>query len=156
MKTNPNQPTTADKPLIGYKLFKLRKNGTLGPLFINAKQVIPHGTWLEAGDHPTKGFAHRPGWHLCKHPVAPHLKSSTTSQQRVWVKVLYYGHIDIPRPASQGGNWILAKHIKVLGTLEPVQVEMDAVDFTHRDQPISVRNRIRDNIFLAHIMGDHR
>lgn len=44
-----------------FKLLKLRRNGTLCPLFINRKQVISIGKWLPAEDHPTKGYAHRPG-----------------------------------------------------------------------------------------------
>jgi len=46
-----------------YKLLKLRKDGSLGPLFINRKQKIPIGKWLTAECHPTKGYALRPGWH---------------------------------------------------------------------------------------------
>jgi hypothetical protein len=52
-----------------FKLFKLRKDGTLGPLFINARQRIPVGEWLEAGDHPThEGLRPSPG--LALHPAA--------------------------------------------------------------------------------------
>ena len=47
-----------------YKLFIKRKDGTIGPLFIGRKQRIPMGVWLEAEDIPTKGYAHRPGWHV--------------------------------------------------------------------------------------------
>ena len=42
-----------------YKLFKLRADGTLGPLFINRQQVVPIGEWLEAETHPTQGYAVR-------------------------------------------------------------------------------------------------
>ena len=125
---------------IGYKLFKQRKDGSLGPLFINAKQRIPTQTWVEAEDHPTKGFAHRPGWHLCHYPVAPHLKPTTTTQKRVWVKVEYEDSQEIPRPASQGGNWILAKRIKVLGILFPDQVAIAALPYTHPD-PVAREKR---------------
>jgi hypothetical protein len=62
---------------IGYKLFRVRADGSLGPLFINASQRIPTGQWLEAErHHHKKGFAYRPGWHATSRPVAPHLKSS--------------------------------------------------------------------------------
>jgi hypothetical protein len=50
---------------IAYKLFRVRKDGTLGPLFINRPQRVPVGKALVAEDHPTKGFAFRPGWHVC-------------------------------------------------------------------------------------------
>lgn len=100
---------------IAYKLFKLRKDGTLGPLFINAKQVIPIGQWLKAEEHPTKGYAYRPGWHCCFQPVAPHLaKQLATGQQRVWCKVEVMDTTTYNRPESQGGAWVLAKYMKVI------------------------------------------
>ena len=92
---------------------RLRKNGTLGPLFINRRQVIPIGKWLEAEDHPTKGFAHRPGWHVTMKPYAPHL----TMKDRVWCKVLVQSVEELKRPESQGGTWLLAKRMKVVEVL---------------------------------------
>ena len=47
-----------------YKLMRMRKDGTLGSLFIN-KSCIPLGKWLEARS-PDKGYAHRPGWRTFK------------------------------------------------------------------------------------------
>lgn len=96
---------------IGYKLFKVRKNGTIGPLFINASMVVPVGEWLPAEDHPTKGYAHRPGWHASHQPVAPHL----SEKDRVWFKVALRGVTEYSRPESQGGTWFVAKEMKVLG-----------------------------------------
>ncbi len=87
-----------------------RKDGTLGPLFINRKQRIPVGTWLDSEDHKTKGFEHRPGWHIMDVPVAPHLKKTA---ERVWVRVEYEDAVKYTRPASQGGVWYLAKRMKV-------------------------------------------
>ena len=101
------------KPRTGYKLLRLRKDGSLGPLFINKCQRIPVGEWLVAEDHQTKGYAHRPGWHVLQRPVAPHL----SARGRVWalVEVLdWEGH---ERPASQGGVWFLAKYMRVLEVL---------------------------------------
>jgi hypothetical protein len=101
--------------MIGYKLFKRRKDGSLGPLFINARQRVPMGVWLEAEDHPTKGFAHRPGWHATLKPVAPHLaKEPKSGPERVWCKVELEDVVTYDRPESQGGTWVLAKHLKVL------------------------------------------
>lgn len=100
---------------IGYKLFKVRKDGSIGPLFINARQRIPVGEWLPAGDHKTKGFAHRPGWHLCKKPVAPHLKML---DNRRWFIVEYSDAETYSRPESQGGEWILAQHMRVICSLD--------------------------------------
>lgn len=99
--------------MIGYKLFRLRKDGTLGPLFINARLRVPVGEWLEAEDHPTKGFAHRPGWHAAAKPVAPHL----SEKGRVWCRVELEGVRKYPRPESQGGEWLLADRLRVLEVL---------------------------------------
>ena len=106
--------------MIGYKLFTLRKNGTLGPLFINRKQVIPLGEWLPAEyHHHKKGFAYRPGWHACAAPVAPHLKMRLASgEQRIWCKVELMGITKEERPKAQGGTWFLAGALKVLEILE--------------------------------------
>lgn len=47
-----------------YKLVRKLKDGSLSPLFINKKSRIPVGVWLDAEEHPTKGFAVRKGWRL--------------------------------------------------------------------------------------------
>jgi hypothetical protein len=98
----------------GFKLFRRRKDGTLGPLFINARQRIEVGRTYEAEDHPTKGYAHRPGWHLAKQPVAPHL----STKGRVWCRVQYTGGVEYPRPESQGGCWILARTMRVVEVMQ--------------------------------------
>ena len=83
----------------------------MGPLFINARQRIEIGTWYPAEDHPTKGYAHRPGWHTLAVPVAPHLK---LKDNRVWVTVEIEDYKQFRRPESQGGVWYLAQRMKVL------------------------------------------
>lgn len=111
--------TTAQDTITGYKLFKVRANGTLGPLFINARQVVQVGEWLPAEDHPTKGFAHRPGWHCTLAPVAPHLATEPKhGPRRVWMRVEMAGVTKYNRPESQGGTWALATAIRVLGPAE--------------------------------------
>ena len=99
--------------MIAYKLLRKRKNGTLGPLFINRKQIIPVSKWLPAENHPTKGYAVRPGWHATSKPEAPHL----SMRDRVWARVEITGYEKLVRPKSQGGVWWLAKKMKVLGEL---------------------------------------
>lgn len=96
-----------------YKLVRLRKNGTLGPLFINRKLNIPVGEWLDAEPVPTKGFAFRPGWHCCSEPIAPHL----SKEGRVWCRVHITGIKKHQRPESQGGLWFTAARMKVLEIL---------------------------------------
>lgn len=97
--------------MITYKLFRIRRDGTLGSLFINRKQVIPLNKKLEAEAHKTKGFAFRPGWHVTAKPVAPHL----SMKGRAWYKVRAYDCVELPRPAAQGGLWYIAGAMKVLG-----------------------------------------
>lgn len=101
-----------------FKLFKLRKNGTLGPLFINKKQVIPLNEWMEAEAHPTKGYAFRPGWHCCIAPEAPHLFKK---ERRVWARCLAQDTTMYQRPWNQGGAWVLAQKLKVVEILSGKQ-----------------------------------
>lgn len=96
-----------------YKLFRKRKNGTLGPLFIDQRLVIQPDKWLTAKSIRTKRFAYRPGWHCCKKPIAPHL----SKKNRVWCIVEVEGVVELPRPQSQGGTWLLAKKLKLIEEL---------------------------------------
>lgn len=97
-----------------YKLVRLRKDGTLGSLFINKKATLPIGEWLLAEDHQTKGYAHRVGWHLLYKPEAPHL----SKKGRVWVKCEADNIETFNRPANQGGKWALAQKMKIIEVLE--------------------------------------
>ena len=99
----------------GYKLFIKRKDGSLGPLFINRKQKLWVGEEYPAEDHPTKGYAHRPGWHILCHPYAPHLKQESP---RVWAKVEYLDFVIHQRPENQGGKWVLAQFMRVVEVLD--------------------------------------
>jgi len=96
-----------------YKLLRKRKDGSLGPLFINRRQRIPIGEWLQAEDHPTKGYARRPGWHVAAEPSAPHL----SEKGRVWMEVEIDDYYRFPRPKSQGGEWLIANQMRVIGEL---------------------------------------
>lgn len=99
--------------MIAYKLLNKRQDGSLGPLFINRRQRITTGKWLDAEDVPTKGYKHRPGWHCCLKPSAPHL----SDRGRVWCKVEVKDFVKLNRPLSQGGTWVLSQQLKVLGEL---------------------------------------
>lgn len=106
--------------MIGYKLFRRRRDGTLGSLFINRRAVVPIGEWLQAEPHRTKGYAFRPGWHVCPRPVAPHLKLRlATGEQRVWCRVEIKDYTVVERPVQQGGRWFLAQRMRVLEEVEP-------------------------------------
>ena len=95
--------------MLAYKLLRMRKNGTLGPLFINARQVIPIGIWLKAGKYRTKNYAYRPGWHTTSKPEAPHL----SMKGRIWAEVSIGIFTPYRRPPSQGGVWFIAQYMKV-------------------------------------------
>lgn len=98
-----------------YKLVRKMKDGSLAPLFINRKQRVPIGIWMEAESHPTKGFAHRKGWHCTLKPIAPHLKENPKNQtRRVWVEVEVDDIELYNRPESQGGTWVLAQRMRVI------------------------------------------
>lgn len=99
--------------MFAFKLFRKRKNGTLGPLFINKRQVIEPNVWMPAKAYRTKGFAFRPGWHCCSKCDAPHLKA----EGRVWCLVDIEDFEYITRPAAQGGLWYLAKRLMLLKEL---------------------------------------
>ncbi len=93
-----------------FKLLTLRKDGSLGSLFINRKVRLPVGVWMKAESHPTKGYAVRPKWHATERPVAPHL----TERGRVWQEVEIKDFEEFQRPKSQGGKWYLATYLKIL------------------------------------------
>lgn len=102
-----------------YKLLHLRKKGTIGPLFINRRQVIPVGVWLQFEDHPTKGYAHRPGWHVCAEVKAPHL----TMKHRIWCEVEVEDFVELDRPECQGTTWYLAERLMVVRLMPGVRHE---------------------------------
>ncbi len=113
-----------DNIIKGYKLFRVRKDGTLGPLFINRKQVVPLGEWLQSADHPTTGFAHRQGWHCTFLPYAPHLRMILKSGEvRVWCEIEMRNTRIYQRPESQGGKWVLVDQIKVNRILSQCEVD---------------------------------
>ena len=93
-----------------YKLVRQRKDGTLGSLFIKAKDRLPINEWIVATLNPTKGFTVRKGWHCTEKPYAPHL----SMKGRVWVKVEIEDSVALKRPESQGGMWHLSDRMKIL------------------------------------------
>jgi hypothetical protein len=102
-----------------YKLVRLKKDGSLGSLFIHRQDILPIGEWLEAEFYPTPTFSPRKGWHCTFKPVAPHLKTELKNgEKRIWVKVEVEDFTEYNRPDSQGGKWILANKMKILKILE--------------------------------------
>jgi hypothetical protein len=94
-----------------YKLLRVRKDGTIGSLFINRKMRIPIGKWLVAEKgFFTKGFAYRPFYHCSAMPIAPHL----SKKKRKWYIVEMKCAKEMKRPKSQGGLWYLAEKIRIV------------------------------------------
>ena len=97
-----------------YKLMRVRKDDSIGSLFINRKDRIPMGVWLSAESHPTKGYANRKGWHATSKPTAPHL----SMHGRAWFEVEINNFIPFKRPKSQGGLWWIAQEMKIVKPLK--------------------------------------
>ena len=88
----------------GYKLFEMRDDGKLFPLFIGKTKETPMNEWVMAeiiDHHPN--FAHRPGWHIgATMPSAPWLMGADGTYKsqrgrrfkRVWCEVEYVADID--------------------------------------------------------------
>ncbi len=95
---------------IAYKLFRQLKSGEITSLFINKKERLKRGEWLDAKSYPTDGFKHRPFWHCTEKPIAPHL----SEKNRIWVQVEMDDFTEFDRPEHQGGKWFLAKKIRIL------------------------------------------
>ena len=96
--------------MIAYKLFRKLKSGEITSLFINKSRRLPYEVWLDAEEHPTKGFKFRPQWHCTGQPSAPHL----SEKGRVWKRVEMSDFEEFKRPNNQGGMWYLANRIKIL------------------------------------------
>lgn len=87
---------------IGYKLFEMDTNNNLHPLFIDKKTSYPIGEWIQAENHPTKGYAKRPGLHVGQICSAPWLMSADGTYKsqrskhwkRVWCEVEYNAAVD--------------------------------------------------------------
>lgn len=105
--------------MIAYKLFKVRKDGSIGSLFINASRRLPVGEWMEAEATKRKGFAFRPGFHCCTAPYAPHLKLNLASgEKRAWYRVEIKDFRTEKKPQNQGGEWLLANKLKIIEKYE--------------------------------------
>ena len=99
-----------------YKLIRQKKDGKFYPLFIGKNKEYVFGEWLDAEFLPTKGFAVRKGFHCCFQPIAPHLKTELANgEKRFWVECEVEDWESYDRPESQGGSWILAQRMKIIG-----------------------------------------
>lgn len=101
--------------MIAYKLLKIRKDGSIGSLFINASEKYELNKWMVAQPIAKKGFAFRKGFHCLLSPVAPHLSMQLASgENRAFFEVEVEDFEFFIRPESQGGRWALAQRMKIL------------------------------------------
>ena len=107
-----------------YKLFRVRRDGSIGSLFINTKERYKLNEWMVAKPFKRSGFQFRPGWHSLDKPVAPHL----TLKGRAWFLVELAGWTDHTRPVSQGGKWYLSSWLRILRPLDTTEMK-DTVNY---------------------------
>ena len=147
-----------------YKLFEMDTNGNLYPLFIDKKTAYPIGEWILAENHPTKGFAKRPGIHtgeICSAPWLMSADGTYKSQRgkkfkRVWCEVEYCTDIDyteevlkLPKKCftdrlpdngfynfRESGNrlWIIADRIKINRVLTEDERQQILNSFNYNEQ----------------------
>ena len=105
----------------GYKLLEMDvRTGSLYPLFIGKDRITAVGVWLPAEDIPTRGFSHRPGWHVnVSYPFAPQLLDRSGRYasrrgnhfKRVWCEVSYAMDIDYSAELRRTGARDLGNRI---------------------------------------------
>lgn len=97
-----------------HKLLRVRRDGSLGPLFIDKRLRIPVGRWLVAKPKRTKGYAFRPGWHaVSDRRTVKHLRQGG---DRLWFLVELRGARAEVRPRGQG-TWYVARKMRVVRAL---------------------------------------
>jgi hypothetical protein len=97
----------------------VRRDGTLGSLFVDRKSTIPVGRWLYAKLKPTPGLKPRKGFHSLLKPVEPHLKTDLKSgERRRWFVCQALDYETIVRPEAQGGTWVVSERLKILEPYE--------------------------------------
>ena len=102
-----------------YKLFEMDRLGNLYPLFIDKKTIYPIGQWIQAENHPTAGFAKRPGIHVGQICSAPWLMSADGTYKsqrgkhwkRVWCEVECNTTIDYTNVVEQLPKKCFVDHI---------------------------------------------
>lgn len=105
--------------LKAYKLFNLRKDGTLHPLYVDKETIMPLHEWLKATPGPQMengkvhsklgGLAFRPGFHCTSIPLADHIGKKMNNgklcqaSNTVWCEVEMLAMYDYTTLAQQNG-----------------------------------------------------
>jgi hypothetical protein len=104
-----------------FKLFRVRRDGSLGPVIINRGQRVPVGKWLKCEDHSDKarsyGVAVRVGFHATKEAHAPHLTNGSKqaiTDNRTWFVVELRKVRAEHRGVDGGSDWYVAEQMRVL------------------------------------------
>jgi hypothetical protein len=107
--------------ITAYKVLRVRRDGTIGSCFINRSATLPVGEWLKAEDHPTSGFAHKPGWHTCSTQSAPVMthNAKARKENRYWFRVEIASYDENPRPPEQGGMCYRSFFMRIVEKLGP-------------------------------------
>ena len=103
-----------------FKLVRKRKDGSLGPLFVERNRVFDPGIVLFANPFSKipQGLSYRPGFHCCTKPEAPHIKLRLKSgEERVWCEVLLADYVKHLRPACFGGMWLVGQVMEIIRVL---------------------------------------
>lgn len=104
-----------------YKLLRIKKDGKLYPLYVNADIPTPLGVWLEAecGERTSDGkvksklgnLCFRPGWHLSSLPYASHIGRKGDSgniefmnEDHVWCECEYAIDVDYQPLVNENGR----------------------------------------------------
>lgn len=105
--------------MIGYKLLKM-KDGNLYPLYVDTKEKIPIGVWVDAreGERLPNGkvksrigsLQFRPGWHLSEIPLAVHIGIREDGvikymhDDEVWCECEYSDEINYQSEVEKNGR----------------------------------------------------
>ena len=97
--------------MIAYKIFKVRKDGSLGSLYCDTKAKYYLDKWYRSSPYYHPKLKFRPGFHATLKPYAPHIK---IKKNRAWYKIDVEDYTFFDRPACQGGKWLVCKKMKIL------------------------------------------
>ena len=92
--------------------------------------------WLDAEEHPTKGFAFRKGFHCTLKPIAPHL----STKNRCWVEVeIEDGEVSVTTAMEDFGT--MQKKLEEL-QIVPTSANLERIPLTTNDLPVDSARKV--------------